>query len=277
MTLTENNPSIPLNTDNTKELLQADLVAIKQENNTELLTVDNTMAKETETDQEIQRAMAHYSKEVLGGIDSLSESTEIYSRLQDTLQKSIKEMTRQVIGNHLESDQVDRMAVETAQAVEQAFRESKSKTDRVVKNIGDKSSENGDYQEYRSSLETDFLALEQAKPRQDMASMANDVSEKLGSLKTKTGESHTEIDQIISSLANKINESLLVFNNTQYARSGQEASSAVNALRRGVDEAMRVIAANKLAYRTQALDNENRIAIMQNDGARLAKEIAEKK
>jgi hypothetical protein len=50
----------------------------------------------------------------------------------------------------------------------------------------------------------------------------------------------------------------------------------VNALRRGVDEAMRVIAANKLAYRTQALDNENRIAIMQNDGARLAKEIAEK-
>ena len=276
MTLTENNPSIPLNTDNTKELLQADLVAIKQENNTEPVTVDNTKAKETETDQEIKRAMAHYSKEVLGGIDSLSESTEIYSRLQDTLQKSIKEMTRQVIGNHRESDQVDRMAVETAQAVEQAFRESKSKTDRVVKNIGDKSSENGDYQEYRSSLETDFLALEQAKPSQDMASMANDVSEKLGSLKTKTGESHTEIDQIISSLANKINESLLVFNNTQYARSGQEASSAVNALRRGVDEAMRVIAANKLAYRTQALDNENRIAIMQNDGARLAKEIAEK-
>ena len=276
MTLTENNPSIPLNTDNTKELLQADLVAIKQENNTEPVTVDNTKAKETETDQEIQRAMAHYSKEVLGGIDSLSESTEIYSRLQDTLEKSIKEMTRQVIGNHRESDQVDRMAVETAQAVEQAFRESKSKTDRVVKNIGDKSSENGDYQEYRSSLETDFLALEQAKPSQDMASMANDVSEKLGSLKTKTGNSHTEIDQIISSLANKINESLLVFNNTQYARSGQEASSAVNALRRGVDEAMRVIAANKLAYRTQALDNENRIAIMQNDGARLAKEIAEK-
>ena len=276
MTLTENNPSIPLNTDNTKELLQADLVAIKQENNTEPVTVDNTKAKETETDQEIQRAMAHYSKEVLGGIDSLSESTEIYSRLQDTLQKSIKEMTRQVIGNHRESDQVDRMAVETAQAVEQAFRESKSKTDRVVKNIGDKSSENGDYQEYRSSLETDFLALEQVRPSQDMASMANDVSEKLGSLKTKTGNSHTEIDQIISSLANKINESLLVFNNTQYARSGQEASSAVNALRRGVDEAMRVIAANKLAYRTQALDNENRIAIMQNDGARLAKEIAEK-
>ena len=276
MTLTENNPSIPLNTDNTKELLQADLVAIKQENNTEPVTVDNTKAKETETDQEIQRAMAHYSKEVLGGIDSLSESTEIYSRLQDTLEKSIKEMTRQVIGNHRESDQVDRMAVETAQAVEQAFRESKSKTDRVVKNIGDKSSENGDYQEYRSSLETDFLALEQAKPSQDMASMANDVSEKLGSLKTKTGNSHTEIDQIISRLANKINESLLVFNNTQYARSGQEASSAVNALRRGVDEAMRVIAANKLAYRTQALDNENRIAIMQNDGARLAKEIAEK-
>ena len=276
MTLTENNPSIPLNTDNTKELLQADLVAIRQENKTEPVTVDNTKAKETETDQEIKRAMAHYSKEVLGGIDSLSESTEIYSRLQDTLEKSIKEMTRQVIGNHRESDQVDRMAVETAQAVEQAFRESKSKTDRVVKNIGDKSSENGDYQEYRSSLETDFLALEQAKPSQDMASMANDVSEKLGSLKTKTGESHTEIDQIISSLANKINESLLVFNNTQYARSGQEASSAVNALRRGVDEAMRVIAANKLAYRTQALDNENRIAIMQNDGARLAKEIAEK-
>lgn len=276
MTLTENNPSIPLNTDNTKELLQADLVAIKQENNTEPLTVDNTKAKETETDQEIQRAIAHYSKEVLGGIDSLSESTEIYSRLQDTLEKSIKEMTRQVIGNHRESDQVDRMAVETAQAVEQAFRESKSKTDRVVKNIGDKSSENGDYQEYRSSLEADFLALEQARPSQDMASMANDVSEKLGSLKTKTGNSHTEIDQIISSLANKINESLLVFNNTQYARSGQEASSAVNALRRGVDEAMRVIAANKLAYRTQALDNENRIAIMQNDGARLAKEIAEK-
>jgi hypothetical protein len=276
MTLTENNPSIPLNTDNTKELLQADLVAIKQENNTEPLTVDSIKGPETETDQEIQRAMAHYSKEVLGGIDSLSESTEIYSRLQDTLEKSIKEMTRQVIGNHRESDQVDRMAVETAQAVEQAFRESKSKTDRVVKNIGDKSSENGDYQEYRSSLETDFLALEQSKPSQDMASMANDVSEKLGSLKTKTGESHTEIDQIISSLANKINESLLVFNNTQYARSGQEASSAVNALRRGVDEAMRVIAANKLAYRTQALDNENRIAIMQNDGARLAKEIAEK-
>jgi hypothetical protein len=276
MTLTENNPSIPINTDNTKELLQADLVAIKQENNTEPLTVDNTKAKETETDQEIQRAIAHYSKEVLGGIDSLSESTEIYSRLQDTLEKSIKEMTRQVIGNHRESDQVDRMAVETAQAVEQAFRESKSKTDRVVKNIGDKSSENGDYQEYRSLLETDFLALEQARPSQDMASMANDVSEKLGSLKTKTGNSHTEIDQIISSLANKINESLLVFNNTQYARSGQEASSAVNALRRGVDEAMRVIAANKLAYRTQALDNENRIAIMQNDGARLAKEIAEK-
>ncbi|MCX6805077.1 MAG: hypothetical protein NT114_00035 [Patescibacteria group bacterium] len=276
MTLTENNPSIPLNTDNTKELLQADLVAIRQENKTEPVTVDNTKAKETETDQEIQRAMAHYGKEVLGGIDSLSESTEIYSRLQDTLQKSIKEMSRQVIGNHRESDQVDRMAVETAQAIEQAFRESKSKTDRVVKNIGDKSSENGDYQEYRSSLETDFLALEQAKPSQDMASMANDVSEKLGSLKTKTGESHTEIDQIISSLANKINESLLVFNNTQYARSGQEASSAVNALRRGVDEAMRVIAANKLAYRTQALDNENRIAIMQNDGARLAKEIAEK-
>ena len=276
MTLTENNPSIPISTDNTKELLQADLAAIKQENNTEPLTVDNTKAKETETDQEIQRAIAHYSKEVLGGIDSLSESTEIYSRLQDTLEKSIKEMTRQVIGNHRESDQVDRMAVETAQAVEQAFRESKSKTDRVVKNIGDKSSENGDYQEYRSSLETDFLALEQARPSQDMASMANDVSEKLGSLKTKTGESHTEIDQIISSLANKINESLLVFNNTQYARSGQEASSAVNALRRGVDEAMRVIAANKLAYRTQALDNENRIAIMQNDGARLAKEIAEK-
>ncbi len=276
MTLTENNPSIPLNTDNTKELLQADLVAIRQENKTEPVTVDNTKAKETETDQEIQRAMAHYSKEVLGGIDSLSESTEIYSRLQDTLQKNIKEMSRQVIGNHRESDQVDRMAVETAQAVEQAFRESKSKTDRVVKNIGDKSSENGDYQEYRSSLETDFLALEQAKPSQDMASMANDVSEKLGSLKTKTGNSHTEIDQIISNLANKINESLLVFNNTQYARSGQEASSAVNALRRGVDEAMRVIAANKLAYRTQALDNENRIAIMQNDGARLAKEIAEK-
>ena len=276
MTLTENNPSIPLNTDNTKELLQADLVAIRQENKTEPVTVDNTKAKETETDQEIKRAMAHYSKEVLGGIDSLSESTEIYSRLQDTLEKSIKEMTRQVIGNHRESDQVDRMAVETAQAVEQAFRESKSKTDRVVKNIGDKSSENGDYQEYRSSLETDFLALEQAKPSQDMASMANDVSEKLGSLKTKTGNSHTEIDQIISNLANKINESLLVFNNTQYARSGQEASSAVNALRRGVDEAMRVIAANKLAYRTQALDNENRIAIMQNDGARLAKEIAEK-
>ena len=276
MTLTENNPSIPLNTDSTKELLQADLVAIKQENNTEPLTVDSIKGPETETDQEIQRAMAHYSKEVLGGIDSLSESTEIYSRLQDTLEKSIKEMTRQVIGNHRESDQVDRMAVETAQAVEQAFRESKSKTDRVVKNIGDKSSENGDYQEYRSSLETDFLALEQAKPSQDMASMANDVSEKLGSLKTKTGNSHTEIDQIISSLANKINESLLVFNNTQYARSGQEASSAVNALRRGVDEAMRVIAANKLAYRTQALDNENRIAIMQNDGARLAKEIAEK-
>ena len=276
MTLTENNPSIPLNTDNTKELLQADLVAIKQENNTEPLTVDSIKGPETETDQEIQRAMAHYSKEVLGGIDSLSESTEIYSRLQDTLQKSIKEMTRQVVGNHRESDQVDRMAVETAQAVEQAFRESKSKTDRVVKNIGDKSSENGDYQEYRSSLETDFLALEQSKPSQDMATMANDVSEKLGSLKTKTGESHTEIDQIISSLANKINESLLVFNNTQYARSGQEASSAVNALRRGVDEAMRVIAANKLAYRTQALDNENRIAIMQNDGARLAKEIAEK-
>ena len=276
MTLTENNPSIPLNPDNTKELLQADLVAIKQENNTEPLTVDSIKGPETETDQEIQRAMAHYSKEVLGGIDSLSESTEIYSRLQDTLQKSIKEMTRQVIGNHRESDQVDRMAVETAQAVEQAFRESKSKTDRVVKNIGDKSSKNGDYQEYRSSLETDFLALEQAKPSQDMASMANDVSEKLGSLKTKTGNSHTEIDQIISSLANKINESLLVFNNTQYARSGQEASSAVNALRRGVDEAMRVIAANKLAYRTQALDNENRIAIMQNDGARLAKEIAEK-
>ena len=276
MTLTENNPRIPLNTDNTKELLQADLVAIRQENKTEPVTVDNTKAKETETDQEIKRAMAHYSKEVLGGIDSLSESTEIYSRLQDTLQKSIKEMTRQVIGNHRESDQVDRMAVETAQAVEQAFRESKSKTDRVVKNIGDKSSENGDYQEYRGSLETDFLALEQAKPSQDMASMANDVSEKLGSLKTKTGNSHTEIDQIISSLANKINESLLVFNNTQYARSGQEASSAVNALRRGVDEAMRVIAANKLAYRTQALDNENRIAIMQNDGARLAKEIAEK-
>ena len=276
MTLTENNPSIPLNTDNTKELLQADLVAIRQENKTEPVTVDNTKAKETETDQEIKRAMAHYSKEVLGGIDSLSESTEIYSRLQDTLQKNIKEMSRQVIGNHRESDQVDRMAVETAQAVEQAFRESKSKTDRVVKNIGDKSSENGDYQEYRSSLETDFLALEQAKPSQDMASMANDVSEKLGSLKTKTGNSHTEIDQIISSLANKINESLLVFNNTQYARSGQEASSAVNALRRGVDEAMRVIAANKLAYRTQALDNENRIAIMQNDGARLAKEIAEK-
>ena len=276
MTLTENNPSIPLNTDNTKELLQADLVAIKQENNTEPLTVDSIKGPETETDQEIQRAMAHYSKEVLGGIDSLSESTEIYSRLQDTLQKNIKEMSRQVIGNHRESDQVDRMAVETAQAVEQSFRESKSKTDRVVKNIGDKSSENGDYQEYRSSLETDFLALEQAKPSQDMASMANDVSEKLGSLKTKTGNSHTEIDQIISSLANKINESLLVFNNTQYARSGQEASSAVNALRRGVDEAMRVIAANKLAYRTQALDNENRIAIMQNDGARLAKEIAEK-
>ena len=276
MTLTENNPSIPLNTDNTKELLQADLVAIRQENKTEPVTVDNTKAKETETDQEIQRAMAHYSKEVLGGIDSLSESTEIYSRLQDTLQKNIKEMSRQVIGNHRESDQVDRMAVETAQAVEQAFRESKSKTDRVVKNIGDKSSENGDYQEYRSSLETDFLALEQAKPSQDMASMANDVSEKLGSLKTKTGNSHTEIDLVISSLANKINESLLVFNNTQYARSGQEASSAVNALRRGVDEAMRVIAANKLAYRTQALDNENRIAIMQNDGARLAKEIAEK-
>jgi hypothetical protein len=276
MNLTENNPSIPINKDNTKELLQADLVAIKQKNNTEPVTVDSTKAKETETDQEIQRAMAHYSKEVLGGIDSLSESTEIYSRLQDTLQKSIKEMTRQVVGNHRESDQVDRMAVETAQAVEQAFRESKSKTDRVVKNIGDKSSENGDYQEYRSSLETDFLALEQSKPSQDMASMANDVSEKLGSLKTKTGESHTEIDQIISSLANKINESLLVFNNTQYARSGQEASSAVNALRRGVDEAMRVIAANKLAYRTQALDNENRIAIMQNDGARLAKEIAEK-
>ena len=276
MTLTENNPSIPLNTDNTKELLQADLVAIRQENKTEPVTVDNTKAKETETDQEIKRAMAHYSKEVLGGIDSLSESTEIYSRLQDTLQKNIKEMSRQVIGNHRESDQVDRMAVETAQAVEQAFRESKSKTDRVVKNIGDKSSENGDYQEYRGSLETDFLALEQAKPSQDMASMANDVSEKLGSLKTKTGNSHTEIDQIISSLANKINESLLVFNNTQYARSGQEASSAVNALRRGVDEAMRVIAANKLAYRTQALDNENRIAIMQNDGARLAKEIAEK-
>ncbi len=276
MTLTENNPSIPLNTDNTKELLQADLVAIKQENNTEPVTVDSIKGPETETDQEIQRAIAHYSKEVLGGIDSLSESTEIYSRLQDTLEKSIKEMTRQVIGNHRESDQVDRMAVETAQAVEQAFRESKSKTDRVVKNIGDKSSENGDYQEYRSSLETDFLALEQAKPSQDMASMANDVSEKLGSLKTKTGNSHTEIDLIISSLANKINESLLVFNNTQYARSGQEASSAVNALRRGVDEAMRVIAANKLAYRTQALDNENRIAIMQNDGARLAKEIAEK-
>ena len=276
MTLTENNPSIPLNTDNTKELLQADLVAIKQENNTEPLTVDSIKGPETETDQEIQRAMAHYSKEVLGGIDSLSESTEIYSRLQDTLEKSIKEMTRQVIGNHRESDQVDRMAVETAQAVEQAFRESKSKTDRVVKNIGDKSSENGDYQEYRGSLETDFLALEQVRPSQDMAIMANDVSEKLGSLKTKTGESHTEIDQIISSLANKINESLLVFNNTQYARSGQEASSAVNALRRGVDEAMRVIAANKLAYRTQALDNENRIAIMQNDGARLAKEIAEK-
>ena len=116
MTLTENNPSIPLNTDNTKELLQADLVAIRQENKTEPVTVDNTKAKETETDQEIQRAMAHYSKEVLGGIDSLSESTEIYSRLQDTLQKSIKEMTRQVIGNHRESDQVDRMAVETAQA-----------------------------------------------------------------------------------------------------------------------------------------------------------------
>jgi hypothetical protein len=275
MTLTENNPSIPLNTDNTKELLQADLVNIKNKN-TNLATVDSTKAKETETDQEIQRAVAHYSRQVLGGIDSLSESTEIYSRLQDTLQKSIKEMTRQVIGNHHESDQADRMAVETAQAVEQAFRESKSKTDRVVKTIGDKSSENGDYQEYRSSLEADFLALEQAKPSQDMASMTNDVSEKLGSLKTKTGNSHTEIDQIISSLANNINESLLVFNNTQYARNGQEASSAVNALRRGVDEAMRVIAANKLAYRTQALDNENRIALMQNDGARLAKEIAEK-
>lgn len=276
MTLTENNSGISQDADITKASTHAYLVATAQENNTEPVTVDSTKAKETETDQEIQRSVAHYSKEVLGGIDSLSESTEIYSRLQDTLQKSIKEMTRQVIGNHLESDQVDRMAVETAQAVEQAFLESKSKTDRVVKNIGDKSSENGDYQEYRSSLETDFLALEQAKPSQDMASMANDVSEKLGSLKTKTGESHTEIDQIISSLANKINESLLVFNNTQYARSGQEASSAVNALRRGVDEAMRVIAANKLAYRTQALDNENRIAMMQNDGARLAEEIAKK-
>lgn len=276
MTLTENNPAISQDTDITKASTHAYLVATAQENNTEPVTVDSTKAKETETDQEIQRAIAHYSKEVLGGIDSLSESTEIYSRLQDTLEKSIKEMTRQVIGNHRESDQVDRMAVETAQAVEQAFRESKSKTDRVVKNIGDKSSENGDYQEYRSSLETGFLALEQAKPSQDMASMANDVSEKLGSLKTKTGNSHTEIDQIISSLANKINESLLVFNNTQYARNGQEASSAVNALRRGVDEAMRVIAANKLAYRTQALDNENRIAIMQNDGARLAEGIAKK-
>ncbi|MCX6805160.1 MAG: hypothetical protein NT114_00480, partial [Patescibacteria group bacterium] len=86
----------------------------------------------------------------------------------------------------------------------------------------------------------------------------------------------TAVDQITSRLASQINQILQDFDNTQYARSGQEASPAVNALRRGVEEAMRVLATNKLAYRTQALDNENRIAIMQNDGARLAKEIADK-
>lgn len=276
MTLTENNPAISQDTDIIKASTQADLVAIRQENNTNPATVDSTKAKETETDQEIQRAIAHYSKEVLGGIDSLSASTEVYSRLQDTLEKSIMEMSRQVMGNHRESDQADRMAVETAQSIERAFQESKPRIDQTAKGIDDNSSENGDYQKYRSTLETDLLALEQAKSRQDKVSIANGVSEKLGSLMTQKANSHTAVDQITSRLASQINQILQDFDNTQYARNGQEASPAVNALRRGVEEAMRVLATNKLAYRTQALDNENRIAIMQNDGARLAKEIADK-
>ena len=185
-------------------------------------------------------------------------------------------MSRQVMGNHRESDQADRMAVETAQSIERAFQESKPRIDQTAKGIDDNSSENGDYQKYRSTLETDLLALEQAKSRQDKVSIANGVSEKLGSLMTQKANSHTAVDQITSRLASQINQILQDFDNTQYARNGQEASPAVNALRRGVEEAMRVLATNKLAYRTQALDNENRIAIMQNDGARLAKEIADK-
>ena len=74
----ENNSGVFAGEDNNANAPLIDsLKARIKENNTEPATDDNINGKETETDQEIQRAIAHYKGEVLGGIDSLIESTEI--------------------------------------------------------------------------------------------------------------------------------------------------------------------------------------------------------
>ena len=284
----ENNSGVFAGEDNNANAPLIDsLKATIKKNNTEPVTGDNINGKETETDQEIQRAIAHYKGEVLGGIDSLIESTETLTGLQDTLQKSIKKMTMQVINKNDQNYQdgraegIDLKAREKLDLVVQAFRDSKKETDEIEKKISDKSSEDGNYQEYKSTLETDFLTLEQAESSQDKAIILNGMSEKLAGLKIKTDVNYNEIDQKITNLELEIQRHLQDFKHDQTTANRRESTinestTVADTLTLGVNEVIKVLSEIKREYFKKAEDNKNRIAMMQNDGARLAKEIAEK-
>jgi hypothetical protein len=284
----ENNSGVFAGEDNNANAPLIDSLKAKiKENNTEPVTDDNINGKETETDQEIQRAIAHYKGEVLGGIDSLIESTEILTGLQDTLQKSIKKMTMQVINKNDQkypdgrAEGIDLKAREKLDLVVQAFRDSKKETDEIEKKISDKSSEDGNYQEYKSTLETDFLTLEQAESSQDKAIILNGMSEKLAGLKIKTDVNYNEIDQKITNLESEIDRHSQDFKHDQTTANRRESTinepaTVADTLTLGVNEVIKVLSEIKREYFKKAEDNKNRIAMMQNDGARLAKEIAEK-
>jgi hypothetical protein len=275
---------------NTNARLIASLEATRQKNKTEPMTEtdqESETGQESETDQEIQKPIADYGKEVLGGIDSLIVSTETLTGLQDNLQKSIKKMTGQVMGKYNEKvedgtdKEIDLKALETHNLVVQAFRNSKKEIDKIEKKISNKSSEEGNYQEYKSTLETDFLALEQAKSSQDKAIILNGISEKLAGLKIKTDVNYNDIDQKITNLELEIQrhsqdfiDDLTTANRHEPTR--HELATVANALTLGVNEVIKVLSEIKREYFKKAEDNDNRIAMMQNDGARLAEEIAKK-
>ena len=106
------------------------------------------------------------------------------------------------------------------------------------------------------------------------------MSEKLAGLKIKTDVNYNEIDQKITNLELEIQRHLQDFKHDQTTANRRESTinepTTADTLTLGVNEVINVLSKIKREYFKKAEDNKNRIAMMQNDGARLAKEIAEK-
>jgi|GEM_PF-2364254 len=281
MTLTEiphSNDSVP--PDGKPSELTADLLEIIKSNVTAEHNFSEPAKAGQENNPELTAAEAKLTSEVVAGLAAIAESNEFYKGQQDVLNLNIKDMQRQVFGRHNERDQTDRMANETAQSIAEIFRRSDKNLKFVVTTLaGEQGQVDLEGQEdgnrvYQDSLSTNLTQLSQAESVADKTIIADGITQKLLEMKTTAINGHAEIDKIMHDLGVDIDNALTDFNNISYRQSSSSDSDAINYFRNKANEIMTTISGIKLAYRTQALENDRHMGVIYDDSKNLAERIA---